>query len=388
MTDTILAEEGNENFHADWPRAYGWAIDQMPCPAYCCTPDGTIVRCNPSAERLWGWRPSASSPGLWHGFDALRTLDGKPVERAFDPAQLAASGANATDIELVATCRDGQTRRIVARAKVIVGLEGQAVGILCCLIDITERCRWEKEAREVLDGRSDFLTVLAHELRNPLSPIMSAAKILRRNGVDPMTSRMAETVERQARTLARFVSDLLDASRMDDPWQLPVQPRACIVSDVLERATDNVQAEMRLRRQNLSIEASDAGAPLFCDPKRVAQAIGNVLANASKFTPDGGEIRLTMAIEGQFLLIEVVDQGPGIAVERLDSLFMPFARHAAAPGRAPSGAGVGLAIAKNVCDAHGGTLTACNHVAGGARLVFSLPVVAAEWPGDACDATG
>lgn len=371
-----LDQEEDYNFDGDWPRSHGWAIEQMPCPAYCCALDGTIVQCNASAERLWGWRPSNSAVGLWHGFDSLQAFDGTPVDRFFDPKGLTASGANASDIELIAKCRDGQTRRLVARAKAIVGHEGDAVGTLCCLIDITERCRWEQEARGAFESRGDFLTVLAHELRNPLSPIMSAAKILRRTHSDPSTSRMIDMVERQARTLARFVSDLLDASRMENLWNLHIEPRKCLVSDVLQRATDNSQTDLRSRKQNLAIDVSDVSAHLLCDPKRVAQAVGNLLANASKFTPDGEEIFLSISIDGNLLNIDVIDQGPGIPENDLDKLFIPFSKHPTAPGRAPSGAGVGLAIAKSVCDAHHGTISARNKEGEkGSIFTISLPIV-------------
>lgn len=377
MTDTrTLSDKEYYDFEANWPRAHGWAIEQMPYPAYCCTPDGAIVRCNASAERLWGWRPSEQAVGLWHGFDSLQSFDGKPIDKSLDPAALAASGANATEIELLAKCRDGQTRRIVARAKSITGPDGKSVGFLCCLIDITDRWRFEQKAREALESRNDFLTVLAHELRNPLSPIMSAAKILNRASIDPTMSKVVETVERQARTLSRFISDLLDGARIDNLWQLNIEPRSCLLSDVLQRATEVIQQDLRLRKQNFAIDASDLSAPLLCDPKRIAQALGNVLGNASKFTPDDGEVRLSIVVDGEILKIEISDQGPGIEPDELDQLFVPFGRNEPAPSRAPSGAGVGLAIAKSVCEAHHGTISARNSESGkGAIFTLSLPIV-------------
>lgn len=380
MTDKhTIPHEELYDFDDDWPRAHGWAIDQMPCPAYCCTPDGAIVKFNASAERLWGWRPSPSAVGLWHGFDSLQGLNGTLIDQALNPAALASSSANASEVELIAICRNGQLRRIVARAKAIVGRDGASRGVLCCLIDVTEQWRWEREAREAVEGRTDFLTVLAHELRNPLSPIMSAAKILHGKNSDPTVVKMVEIVERQAKTLARFVSDLLDAARVNNLLQLNVEPRTCLVSEVLQRATDAVHHDMRSRKQSLAIDASDLGAALWCDPKRVAQAVGNVLANASKFTPDGGEIHLSLMIQGTSLQVKVIDQGPGISPAELEQLFVPFAQHAPAPGRAPSGASVGLALAKSACEAHHGTISASNAANGeGAIFTLSLPILAPD----------
>lgn len=371
-----LTEATAFDFDAAWPTAHGWAIAQMPCPAYCCTADGAIVRCNGAAERLWGWRPPDDVPGLWHGFDAVRDGDGQPLEHGGYPAALAASGAEASEMELAATCRDGQVRRIVSRAKAVRGPDGSPRGVLCVLIDVTERWRREQEMREALAGRTHFLTVLAHELRNPLSPIMSAARLLHRKSADPATTRLAEMVDRQARTLARFISDLLDGSRIENLWDLHVVPRTCLLSDILERAMETVRPDLQFRKQSVAVDAAPIDATLWCDPKRVAQALANVLANASKFTPDGGAIRLSPAIEGRSLRIEVADRGPGVAPAELARLFTPFAAHPTAPGRAPSGAGIGLAIARSVCEAHGGTIAARPADSGeGTVFTLSLPIV-------------
>lgn len=364
-----------------WPDAYGEVIEQIACPAYCCTPAGTILHGNRSARRLWGAAPLPIGDGCWDGFAALYRPDGSQLEKSSSPAALAArTGIAPPPTELVAESSDGERRCLVVHARPIRGDKGATVGVLCSLTDISERLRLGREVQCFRDSREGFLRVLAHELRNPLASVMAAAAILRRQPGELGIARMARVIERQTRQLARFIDDLLDASRVERACGIPVALRAASFRDVMGLARDVAEGVLRGRGQTLRLDLGVAeGVPdtaLWCDPERLAQALGNALLNASEFSDDGAEVALAARIDGAFLEISVSDNGIGVEASELLAMFEPFRKLAAHPLRAPSGAGLGLAIARSICVAHGGMVSA--HSAGpgqGTRLIFILPVV-------------
>jgi len=379
MTKSHLAtERGLARFDNSWPDAYAWAIEQMPSPAYCCSLDGHIVHRNAAANRIWGDNPMPAEDILWDGFVELRGVDGRPVDLEESPAARAAAGESPGPTEMLAFCQDGEVRRIVIHAKPVFHADGWVIGSLCCLTDISEKSLLQRRARDAASAREDFLGMLAHELRNPLAPLMSIAGLLQRPNADPAVAKMAGVVHRQTKQLARFIADLLDASRVDCVCELQVEPRACTEDDILVLALDAVEPAVRSRNQRLVVEVNDRDAKLRCDPERVGQALGNVLCNASAFAPDGAEICLRVFIEGAMLRAEVIDCGAGISAEDLPHVFEPFERRAVAPGRAPVGAGLGLTIAKGVCEAHGGSIDVRSAGLGqGTTVSLALPVAVA-----------
>jgi signal transduction histidine kinase len=372
------SEAGRDKFYKldnGWPESYAWAIEQMPCPAYCCSPAGALVHINAAAKRLWG-EIGPLTDQCWDGFKALRGLDGQMISKEISPAALAVTGEFPGPTELLATCENGQLRWIVIHAKPVFHANGAIVGALCCLTDISEQRLLQKRERDAANAREKFLDMLAHELRNPLAPIMSIAEILQRSPKnDPVIKKMASVVQRQTKQLARFIADLLDASRVDCIHRLPVEPRICTKDEIASLSLDAVKPLVHSRNQRLAIEIDDSAAQLHCDPERVAQALGNVLCNASAFTPDGEEICLHMFIQGNILRAEVIDCGAGIAAEDLPHIFKPFERRASPPGRALEGAGLGLTIAKGVCESHGGSIDVRSAGLGlGTTVSLALPV--------------
>jgi len=364
-----------------WLEKYGEVIDQIACPAYCCTSAGAVVNGNRSARRLWGRAPLPIRDGCWDGFAALYRPDGSPLEKSSSPAALAArTGVAPPPTELVAESSDGQKRCLVVHARPVRGNEGATVGVLCSLTDISERRRLGQEVQCARDSREGFLRVLAHELRNPLASVMAVAAILRRQPGELGIARMARVIERQTRQLARFIDDLLDASRIEQACDIPVAMRAASFRDVMALARDVAEGVLHGRAQTLRVDLgvgeSMLDVTLWCDPERLAQALGNALLNASEFSNDGAEVALAVRIDGAFLEISVSDDGIGVEVSELPAMFEPFRKLAGHPLRAPSGAGLGLAIARGICVAHGGMVSA--HSAGpgqGTRLKFILPVV-------------
>jgi signal transduction histidine kinase len=365
------------NLNTAWPSSYAWAIEQMPSPAYCCSTSGAVICFNPAAARIWGGAPYGGASARWHGFVSLRDMNGQIVSGKAWPCTCAASGDIPAPTEFFATSGDGQIRRVVVHAKPILDTTNAVIGVICCLTDISDKRRLQEQIHDVASTRDEFLDMLAHELRNPLAPIMSAAGLLQHASADPFITKVGSVVERQARQLARFIVDLLDASRLNCACVLPVKLRMCAQDDILVMAVDAVEPVMHGRRQRLVVDiGEEASHALHCDPERVAQALGNVLSNASAFTPDGEAFHLRAYVANDTLVLEVADAGTGIAAVDLQHVFEPFQRRAVAPGRAAVGAGLGLTIAKGVCEAHGGSIEI--HSAGlgeGTTVSLRLPVV-------------
>lgn len=368
---------------ADWPGGgtldtYRLVIGQIACPAYLCSPDGVLWYCNRAARRLWGDGPTPEEDRCWDGFTALYRPDGSALDKSASPAVLAArTGQDQPPVELVAESADGQRRRVVIHARPVRKDNGATVGVICSLTDVSEKRRFEEAVRFAHDSRASFLHVLAHELRNPLAPVMAAATILQRQAG---SARMAGVIVRQARQLARFIDDLLDASRIEQACETPVTMCVARVRDVLAPACDMVESILHERKQTLHVEICPSGLPdsalLWCDPARLSQALGGTLLNASHFSDDGKGIVLVVAADGIFLELQVSDCGIGVEAADLPLLFEPFRKFAVHPDRVSSGAGLGLAIARSVIRAHGGMVSADSAGRGqGTRVKFVLPVV-------------
>ena len=222
----------------------------------------------------------------------------------------------------------------------------------------------------------EFLAVLAHELRSPLAPIRTAAVLLGRLPAAELP-RVQAVIERQVVHLSRLVADLLDVSRVVT-GKLRLEFGLVELADTVEEAVDACRPAMQTRRQHLRI-----GLPLHPlhvrgDAVRLVQVVSNLLDNASKYTPDGGEIALSVVVTGDALVMTVSDNGIGIAAEALCRVFDPFVQDAHAVGFNGSGLGIGLTVVRELVEGHGGSVVASSTGVGlGSQFVVTLPLVQA-----------
>jgi signal transduction histidine kinase len=230
----------------------------------------------------------------------------------------------------------------------------------------------EKEA----DARERLLAVVSHDLRNPLSAITVAAKMLLRatfDGEDADRARKsAESVLRSAERMERLVADLLDFARME-AGQLVVEPEPQDAGAIIRDCLDMLGPVAAHRGVSYNV-VSTVDRPLQCDKERVLQILSNLVGNAIKFTPNGGRIDLEaheIADEARF---SVADTGPGISVEALPHIFNPFWQ---ANRRRRTGIGLGLSITKGLVEAHGGRVWADSKVGVGTTFYFTLPLAEA-----------
>jgi PAS domain S-box-containing protein len=254
--------------------------------------------------------------------------------------------------------------------------------------DITQRKTMEGLLRAADDNKNDFLATLAHELRNPLSPIRNAVALM---GVADVSQvevhrKARQVIMRQVGHLARLVDDLLDVARISE-GKLTLRLEDLDLRSVIEPALETARPLMDSRGHTLTVLVPAHPIRLRGDPVRLAQAVGNLLHNAAKFTVVGGQIQLEVTLPApDRVRIAVRDNGIGISTENLPRIFDMFAQGASTHDRAHDGLGIGLSLVSKMVQMHGGTVYA--ESAGtdrGSAFIIELPILAA--PGASLEST-
>lgn len=328
---------------------------------------------------------------------------GEPALRVLETptAALAASGATGEPITLSLGCRIRNVMGFPLRARgrelgvLLLGTsEARAPGAadLALAADLAGRTAIAldngslySKVQEADHRKDEFLAMLAHELRNPLAPIRTALAVLRRvASPDPIVRRSEDIIDRQVEQLTRMVDDLLDVSRLTQGKirldRVPVE-----LAVVMERAVDTVRPE--ISRRNHRLEIAVPAEPVFVDgdPVRLTQVLANLLNNAAKYTPEGGEIRFGAERQDAQVVIRVRDNGTGIPAEILPYVFDLFTQANRSLARSEGGLGIGLTVVRSLVEKHGGTVDARSEGIGhGSEFIVRLPVQARP-PADVSD---
>jgi signal transduction histidine kinase len=237
-----------------------------------------------------------------------------------------------------------------------------------------------EQALLLADRRKDeFLATLAHELRNPLAPIRTGLDIMRINPNDAAGGLRARTImERQLRQMVRLVDDLLDVSRINT-GKLAVKRETTSLQASIADALDVVRPLMEQYGHQLAVEVPPAPILLEGDPTRLTQILSNLLNNAARYTPRGGQASLLVEVRDAQVLVRVRDNGIGIAPAMLDEIFQMFVQADASLERSSAGLGVGLSLARRLAELHGGTLVGHSPGLGqGSEFVLTLPLPASS----------
>ncbi len=258
-----------------------------------------------------------------------------------------------------------------------IGVDLTAIAILSERSRAALRQRAEQLAEA--DRRKDrFLAMLSHELRNPLAPIVNTLSILRDRGTDPELLEHVARLERQTTHLSRLVDDLLDISRISHgAVELKIEPvdvRGCIA-----QAVDAVRERVAERRQSLSVSEGDEPLVVDGDHDRLRQVFTNLLTNATKYTPAGGEIAVELARESGSIVARFRDNGQGLTPDLHEHLFEPFSQGAVSALDAREGLGLGLTLVKQLVDCHGGSVEV-ESPGPGLGSVFTVRLPAAPAP--------
>jgi signal transduction histidine kinase/CheY-like chemotaxis protein len=221
-------------------------------------------------------------------------------------------------------------------------------------------------------AKDEFLAMLGHELRNPLSPIVTALQLMRLRGSSE-TSKEQNIIERQVGHLVRLVDDLLDVAKITR-GKVELRRETVEIADVIAKAVEMASFLLEQRGHSLHIDVARSGLRWEGDPVRLAQVVANLLTNAARYTDRGGDIRVGAAVEGDQIVIRVKDNGIGITAEMLPRIFDLFTQGKRNPDRSEGGLGIGLALVKNLVAMHGGTVLAISEGHGkGSEFTVRLP---------------
>ena len=288
---------------------------------------------------------------------ALIHPEDRPARDAEIARLVADPGRSQYSIEYRVRHRDGRDIDLWDRGFCVRDENGRAVRIVGSVVDVSERRRAEQALREADRMKDEFLGVLAHELRNPLSPILGAAQSLLAGGDDAQDGgeKLSVIIERQARHMGRLIDDLLDVSRISHGKVL-VRPRPINAVELVEQTLGNFADQFRKGRLALRAEMPKTTVPVMADPTRLAQCVSNLLQNALKFTEPGGTITVGVSVDADAAeaLISVQDTGIGIAPEDLPKLFRAYSQADGSLDRSRGGLGLGLALVKSLIEAQKG----------------------------------
>ena len=234
----------------------------------------------------------------------------------------------------------------------------------------------QAEAEQAQRRQTEFMAILAHELRTPLAPMRNVSALLERLTVDdPMLPRLKAIIERQVDHMALLVDDLLDVSRAIT-GKLRLNLEVVTMGALVQEAVLASQTGIDLRHQAFKLEVPSHDVMVLGDHHRLVQVISNLLDNASKYTPTGGAISLTLTTDAHDVTLTVVDSGIGITAAALPGVFGLFAQDVHAVGYNGVGLGIGLTEVHELVLAHGGTVTAHSRGATqGSQFVVTLPLL-------------
>lgn len=371
--------------------------------------DDIITSWNQAAQRLFG---SSAQEAIGQPGSILIPADRKGEERRI--FERISRGESVDHYETVRRRKDGRLVDVSLTLSAIKDAQGRIIGLSKIARDISDRKKAVDALRESVRHKDEFLAMLAHELRNPLAPICNSLEVLRRaRSAGVATSRMpgapsqearpirrdsnhpvdaaTDVLERQVGQMVRLVDDLLDAGRISR-GKMELRRERVELSSVVHHVVEAARPLCEERSQQLTVTVPEQPVYLHADPARLAQIVGNLLNNASKFTDRGGRVWLTVEREEEpsadaalgashrlppHVVIRVRDTGVGIAGEQLPRIFEMFTQVDTSVEQSLSGLGIGLTLVKTLAEMHGGTVQAVSAGIGhGSEFVVRLPTEA------------
>jgi PAS domain S-box-containing protein len=382
---------------------YQQLVQALPTAVYTTDADGRIQLFNEAAIELWGRRPY---PGrdLWCGSWKIYRSDGSPMPLDQCPMAIALKEARVVrGEEIVIERPDGSRRHVLPHPAPLFDAHGAVDGAVNMLVDIThwklaqqelaqtrdhlaqqiKALRQAKETAEAASRAKDrFLAVLSHELRTPLTPVLMTVAAMEVDENLPHGLRQdVAMIRRNVELEAKLIDDLLDLSRVVN-GKLRLQPERVDVNAVVRYVCQVCRPQILEGAIRLHCDLGEHVGRVMADPSRLQQVLWNVVKNAAKFTPEGGNIFIRTRRADARVRIEVQDTGIGIAPDALPKVFDAFEQGDDGITRQFGGLGLGLAISKALVERHGGTISAQSDGPGmGCTFVIELPR-AASAPGE------
>jgi PAS domain S-box-containing protein len=339
---------------------------------------GRIVHWNSGAQRVTGF---SSSDLLGHAADELFTPEDRSAGIPRLELETAQRMGRAAD-ERWHLRKDGSRFWGLGAVTPIRGRAGELLGFGKIVTDRTDL----KELQEALQNRSDalaqadelknrFLATLAHELRNPQSVLSNSAAVLRRHAsTDAQLQRVADMIERQVRQTQRLVEDLSDLAR-SSRGGIELRLQQADLRDMVRHSAEAVQILMAERGHDLRTVLPERPILIQVDADRIQQVIVNLLRNSARYTPPRGRVSVSVAAEDGEGVVRVQDSGIGIPNDRLAQIFELFTQAHPENAESRAGMGIGLALARELVELHGGTIQAHSEGAGkGSEFIVRLPL--------------
>jgi PAS domain S-box-containing protein len=351
--------------------------ESLPQLVWTCSADGTCDYLSPQWVVYTG---IPATPQLGFGWSEQVHPDDRAdvVERW---KAIVASGIT-LDVQFRIRRHDGVYRWFLARATPLKDERGRVIKWFGTTSDIDDAQRAGETLREADRRKDEFLAMLGHELRNPLSAIANAVRLWQDATNEAAAAEFArDVISRQTGNLSRLVEDLLDVTRISE-GKIELRQRPVDVGHAINRGVESVRSLIQERRHELDLTLAGGGQLLvMADPMRLEQIITNLLTNAAKYTPDGGRITVVLRHEGRDAVITVSDNGIGIAPEMLPKIFDLFAQADRSLDRTSGGLGIGLNLCHHLVALHGGTISAhSNGLGQGAAFTVRLPIADAPAP--------
>jgi PAS domain S-box-containing protein len=371
-----LSHEGIWRFESDGPISTDLPEDEQIDRMFR---HGRLAECNEAMARMYGYESAAQLVGAYLA-DLLKPDEPRNREtlRAFVRA-----GYRLTDAESIEQDRHGQTRNLINNMIGIVA-DGMLLRAWGTQRDVTERKQLERElarrVEQMRDGdrrKDEFIAILAHELRNPLAPIRNAVHVLKLLGSsEPAVVDARSMIDRQVAHMARLIDDLLDVSRISQ-GKILLRREYCDLTDIVRTTVEDYRGVLEATGLKLEVELPAEVVPIHGDRTRLAQALGNLLQNANKFTDTGGRVWVRLLVDSAagHSSISVRDTGIGMDADALPHVFEAFSQADRSLVRARGGLGLGLALVKGLVELQGGSVQA--HSAGpgaGSEFIIQLPL--------------
>jgi two-component system CheB/CheR fusion protein len=331
-------------------------------------PDGLCTFVNPACVRMLGYMSADDLVG--RHIHVLIHPDHPEEECQIYGVQRTGKGTHSE--EEILWRADG-TKFVAESWSYPIRRGGRTVGLVVTFVDITDRKRAEEEIRTGVRRREEFLAMLSHELRNPLSAVVSAARVMRSENVKPVAiDRAREIVERQSRHMARLLDDLLDVSRITHGG-IELRKEDVDLREVIRTAVESMMPLLEDRKCQLVMDVTDGVLPIRGDAARIQQVVVNLLSNAARYSP-GKPVRITATLEDESIILKVKDEGRGISPSMLSEIFELFVQDAQGLERSSGGLGIGLTLVRQIVELHGGDVEAHSDGPGtGSEFVVRLP---------------
>lgn len=336
------------------------ALNSLPDAVVISDLSGRIELANEAAQQLFGLQPGATLAGAGNAkieqLFLLASKEGRAIQpKGYDSA-----------IQVFI----GEEEHFFLPQAIPIFAEHQLLGVTLMLADVTR-------LRRLDEVKTGLISTVSHELKTPLTSVRLAIHVLLSEKIGPMSAKQIELLEaarQDSDRLNRVIEDLLDISRIEaGNAEIRLQPLNA--QDLVLQVTDKIRAAFQDHGITLNINLPGDVPPVLADPGRISLVFDNLLSNALKYTPIGGEVRVTAQAEDGVVRFEVEDTGIGIAPEHLDRVFEKFFR---VPGQEHIDSGLGLTIAKEIVEAHGGAIEVTSQVSKGTK--FSFTVKAAPEP--------